>query len=49
MDIPTKPEEMDEKEMQFHYFRMFDTDHNLRLDGLELMKGALFHKHERSK
>jgi len=36
---------MSEQELQFHYFKMHDTDGNNKLDGLELVK-SLIHWHE---
>merc|ERR1712032_921722 len=36
---------MTEQELQFHYFKMHDTDGNNKLDGLELMK-SLIHWHD---
>ena len=37
--------QMTEKELQFHYFKMHDTDSNNKLDGLELVK-SLIHWHD---
>lgn len=39
-----KPEDMTEQEMQFHYFKLHDTDGNNKLDGLELLH-AITHYH----
>ena len=36
---------MTEQELQFHYFKMHDTDGNNKLDGLELVK-SLIHWHD---
>ena len=36
---------MTEQELQFHYFKMHDTDGNNKLDGLELVK-SLIHRHD---
>lgn len=37
---------MSEHELQFHYFKMFDTDNNKKLDGLEILK-AITHVHSK--
>lgn len=37
---------MSEQELQFHYFKMHDSDHNNMLDGCELIK-SLIHWHEK--
>ena len=37
--------QMTEQELQFHYFKMHDTDGNNKLDGLELVK-SLIHWHD---
>lgn len=39
-----KPEDMSEQELQFHYFKLHDTDGNNKLDGLELVH-AITHYH----
>ena len=36
--------QMTEDELQFHYFKMYDTDSNNKIDGLELVKGIV-HSH----
>lgn len=36
---------MSEQELQFHYFKMHDSDGNNKLDGLELVK-SLIHWHD---
>ncbi|XP_063707008.1 putative cyclin-dependent serine/threonine-protein kinase DDB_G0272797/DDB_G0274007 isoform X1 [Culicoides brevitarsis] len=38
---------MSEQELQFHYFKMHDSDNNNKLDGCELIK-SLIHWHEHS-
>jgi hypothetical protein len=35
---------MSDQELQFHYFKMHDADHNNKLDGCELIK-SLIHWH----
>jgi len=39
---------MSEQELQFHYFKMHDSDGNNKLDGLELVK-SLIHWHDEVK
>ncbi|XP_055335606.1 multiple coagulation factor deficiency protein 2 homolog isoform X3 [Paramacrobiotus metropolitanus] len=39
-----RPEDMNELELQFHYFKLHDTDSNNKLDGLELIH-AITHYH----
>ncbi|XP_077967826.1 multiple coagulation factor deficiency protein 2 homolog isoform X2 [Styela clava] len=39
--IDKKVEEMNQDELQFHYFRQHDYDKNERLDGIELMSKLL--------
>ncbi|GAU97829.1 hypothetical protein RvY_09059 [Ramazzottius varieornatus] len=39
-----RPEDMNEQELQFHYFKLHDTDTNNKLDGLELIH-AITHYH----
>lgn len=36
---------MSEQELQFHYFKMHDSDNNNKLDGCELIK-SLIHWHD---
>lgn len=38
---------MSEQELQFHYFKMHDSDNNNKLDGCELIK-SLIHWHGKS-
>ena len=44
LDVPIDTSKMSDQEMQFHYFKMHDTDGNNRLDGCELVK-SLIHWH----
>merc|ERR1712096_577582 len=44
LDIPIDTSKMSDQELQFHYFKMHDTDGNNRLDGCELVK-SLIHWH----
>ncbi|XP_058454731.1 multiple coagulation factor deficiency protein 2 homolog isoform X5 [Malaya genurostris] len=48
MDVPIDTSKMSEQELQFHYFKMHDSDNNNKLDGCELIK-SLIHWHEESK
>merc|ERR1712013_686695 len=43
--IDHEKEHMSEQELQFHYFKMHDSDGNNKLDGLELVK-SLIHWHD---
>jgi len=43
--VPIDTSGMSEQELQFHYFRMHDSDNNNMLDGQELIK-SLFHWHD---
>ncbi|XP_036323673.1 glutenin, low molecular weight subunit-like isoform X1 [Rhagoletis pomonella] len=45
MQIPIDTNKMSEAELQFHYFKMHDSDNNNKLDGCELIK-SLIHWHE---
>jgi hypothetical protein len=45
MDIPMDTSKMTEQELQFHYFKMHDSDGNDKLDGCELVK-SLIHWHD---
>ncbi|CAG0896710.1 unnamed protein product [Cyprideis torosa] len=45
MEVPLDTSGMSEQELQFHYFKMHDTDNNNRLDGCELAK-SLLHWHD---
>jgi Ca2+-binding EF-hand superfamily protein len=47
MDIPMDTSKMSEQELQFHYFKMHDSDGNDKLDGCELVK-SLIHWHDAS-
>jgi len=47
MDVPIDTSQMTEQELQFHYFKMHDTDNNNKLDGCELVK-SLIHWHDES-
>ncbi|XP_021693756.1 multiple coagulation factor deficiency protein 2 isoform X10 [Aedes aegypti] len=44
MDVPIDTSKMSEQELQFHYFKMHDSDNNNKLDGCELIK-SLIHWH----
>jgi len=44
LDVPIDTSKMSDQELQFHYFKMHDTDGNNRLDGCELVK-SLIHWH----
>ncbi|XP_077967825.1 multiple coagulation factor deficiency protein 2 homolog isoform X1 [Styela clava] len=46
--IDKKVEEMNQDELQFHYFRQHDYDKNERLDGNELMMSITHHQHSGS-
>merc|ERR1719244_1475730 len=46
MDVPIDTSQMSEQELQFHYFKMHDTDGNNKLDGCELVK-SLIHWHDK--
>jgi hypothetical protein len=47
MEVPIDTSNMSEQELQFHYFKMHDTDNNNKLDGCELVK-SLIHWHGES-
>ena len=47
MDVPIDTSSMSEQELQFHYFKMHDSDGNNKLDGCELVK-SLIHWHGES-
>lgn len=47
MDVPIDTSNMSEQELQFHYFKMHDSDGNNKLDGCELVK-SLIHWHDHS-
>jgi len=47
MEVPIDTSNMSEQELQFHYFKMHDTDGNDKLDGCELVK-SLIHWHDSS-
>lgn len=42
--MPIDTSNMSEQELQFHYFKMHDSDGNNKLDGCELVK-SLIHWH----
>lgn len=44
--VNKKVEEMNSEELQFHYFRQHDFDHNDKLDGTELMMSLSHHQRE---
>ncbi|XP_055920528.1 nuclear transcription factor Y subunit beta-like [Eupeodes corollae] len=46
IEVPLDTSKMSEQELQFHYFKMHDSDHNNKLDGCELIK-SLIHWHEK--
>ncbi|XP_049300747.1 uncharacterized protein LOC125774654 isoform X4 [Anopheles funestus] len=46
MEVPIDTSKMSEQELQFHYFKMHDSDNNNKLDGCELIK-SLIHWHEK--
>ena len=48
MDVPLDTSSMSEQELQFHYFKMHDSDGNNKLDGCELVK-SLIHWHGKKK
>ncbi|XP_055618860.1 multiple coagulation factor deficiency protein 2 homolog isoform X2 [Toxorhynchites rutilus septentrionalis] len=48
MEVPIDTSKMSEQELQFHYFKMHDSDNNNKLDGCELIK-SLIHWHAESK
>merc|ERR1712072_843134 len=47
MEVPIDTSNMSEQELQFHYFKMHDSDGNNKLDGCELVK-SLIHWHDHS-
>ncbi|XP_055696346.1 multiple coagulation factor deficiency protein 2 homolog isoform X1 [Lutzomyia longipalpis] len=44
LEVPIDTSKMTEQELQFHYFKMHDSDNNNKLDGCELIK-SLIHWH----
>ena len=44
LEVPMDTSKMSDQELQFHYFKMHDTDGNNKLDGCELVK-SLIHWH----
>lgn len=48
MEVPIDISKMTDQELQFHYFKMHDSDNNNKLDGCELIK-SLIHWHEQNK
>ncbi|XP_052902270.1 probable serine/threonine-protein kinase fhkB isoform X3 [Anopheles moucheti] len=48
MEVPIDTSKMSEQELQFHYFKMHDSDNNNKLDGCELIK-SLIHWHAEDK
>ena len=44
-EIDLKDEQMSDEDLQFHYFKLHDYDHNNKLDGIELMN-AMTHYHD---
>lgn len=44
MAVPMDTSQMSERELQFHYFKMYDADNNNKLDGCELVK-SIIHWH----
>ncbi|ERL83345.1 hypothetical protein D910_04834 [Dendroctonus ponderosae] len=44
MEVPIDTSKMSDQELQFHYFKMHDSDNNNKLDGCELIK-SLIHWH----
>ena len=44
LEVPMDTSQMTDQELQFHYFKMHDTDGNNKLDGCELVK-SLVHWH----
>ena len=49
MEIPRDVKEMSSEELLFHYFRMYDSDQNAKLDGLELVKALIHNSRKFSK
>ncbi|XP_059614678.1 uncharacterized transmembrane protein DDB_G0281039-like isoform X1 [Phlebotomus argentipes] len=45
LEVPIDTSKMSEQELQFHYFKMHDSDNNNKLDGCELIK-SLIHWHD---
>ncbi|XP_058982985.1 nuclear transcription factor Y subunit beta isoform X2 [Musca domestica] len=45
LHVPIDTSKMSEAELQFHYFKMHDSDNNNKLDGCELIK-SLIHWHD---
>uniref|UniRef100_A0A1B0GCB6 EF-hand domain-containing protein n=1 Tax=Glossina morsitans morsitans TaxID=37546 RepID=A0A1B0GCB6_GLOMM len=41
LQVPTDTRKMSEAELQFHYFKMYDSDNNNKLDGYELIKSLI--------
>jgi Ca2+-binding EF-hand superfamily protein len=48
LEVPIDTSKMTDQELQFHYFKMHDADHNNKLDGCELIK-SLIHWHAQGK
>lgn len=44
-EIDLKDAQMSDEDLQFHYFKLHDYDHNNKLDGIELMN-AMTHYHD---
>lgn len=44
-EIDLKDTQMSDEDLQFHYFKLHDYDHNNKLDGIELMN-AMTHYHD---
>lgn len=44
-EIDVKDENLNDEDLQFHYFKLHDADNNNKLDGIELMN-ALTHYHD---
>lgn len=44
-EIDVKDENLNDEDLQFHYFKLHDSDNNNKLDGIELMN-ALTHYHD---
>lgn len=40
IEVGSRLQEMSEEEIHFHYFKLHDTDHNNRLDGLEILQAV---------
>lgn len=48
LEVPIDTSKMSEQELQFHYFKLHDSDNNNKLDGCELIK-SLIHWHDQGK